>query len=393
MYQQVWILAVSQALFQTVSVLVATVGALAGFQIASTPGFATLPIAAMFLGTAAATVPASMFMSRAGRRAGFLTGAGLGAAGGVLAAGGVFTASLWLLCAGTFLVGVYQGFAQFFRFAASEVADEDYRPRAIGYVLAGGVVASIAGPKLGVWGGTLLEPSYTASFLIAGAVSLVGMGTLMFLNIPGADTGPHAEAKEARPLFQIFMQPTYLVALFSAASGYGIMILAMTATPLAMGHHGHGDGVTATVIQLHVLGMFLPSFFTGSLISCFGVRPVMLAGVFFFLLHVWFTFSGTDFYSFAGALILLGVGWNFLYIGGTSLLTKAYAPSEKSKAQAMNDLIIFAVGLACSASAGFMQASLGWQTLNLVLLPWIGLTGLSILFHSRQESIGKRKAQ
>lgn len=168
------------------------------------------------------------------------------------------------------------------------------------------------------------------------------------------------------------------MALFGAVTGYGIMILAMTETPLAMTHHHHDLGATATVIQLHVLGMFLPSFFTGSLIARFSVLRIMFTGILLFLGHILLTLSGTGFYSFASALVLLGAGWNFLFIGGTNLLTGAYTTSEKGRAQAANDLIVFVVGLIASLSAGPLHSMLGWQTMNLMLLPWLGLACASI---------------
>ncbi len=378
MYRQVALLASAQALFQTVSVLVMTVGGLAGSQLAPSPSLATAPIAAMFLGTALATVPASMWMVRVGRKLGFIVGAILGVMGGLLAAAGVFAGSLLLLCLGTLLVGAYQGFAQFYRFAASEVASDVFRPRAISFVLAGGVVAALAGPALGRLGGDLMQPAYMASFLILSAVSLVAVGILAGVKVPRESVLAGA-GTVARPLRQILCQPTYLAALFGAATGYGVMILAMTATPLAMAHHHHGLADTATVIQLHVLGMFLPSFFTGSLIARFGVLRIMLAGVVLFFGHVAFSLSGTGFYSFTAALVLLGVGWNFLYIGGTNLLTSTYTPAEKGKAQALNDLSIFVVGLASSLGAGVLQYVMGWQNLNLLLLPWLGLAAAAIL--------------
>lgn len=179
---------------------------------------------------------------------------------------------------------------------------------------------------------------------------------------------------------QIVRQPTYLVALFGAATGYGIMILAMTATPLAMVHHRHGLSDAALVIQFHVLGMFLPSFFTGSLIARFGVLRIMFVGVGLFAGHVLLSLSGTGLPSFASALILLGVGWNFLYIGGTTMLTETYTPAERGRAQATNDMTIFAVGLASSLGAGALLQVSGWQVMNLLLLPWLGLAALSILW-------------
>ena len=379
MHLQVVRLASAQALFQTASVLVMTIGGLAGAALASTPSWATAPIASMFLGTAIATVPASMWMANVGRRTGFVAGAVLGTFGGLVAAFGVLTGSLLVLCFGTLLVGAYQGFAQFYRFAAAEVSDDKFRPRAISLVLAGGVVAALAGPALGRIGGEWLQPAYTGSFLILAVVSLLAFGTLLGLKVP---TPPIADPGSApsRPILAIARQPTYLVALFAAVTAYGVMILAMTATPLAMVHHHHGLGDAASVIQLHVLGMFLPSFFTGSLIARFGVLRVMFTGVLLLTGHVAATLSGTGFYSFAAALILLGVGWNFLFVSATNLLTRAYTAAEKGKAQAANDMTVFVVGLAASLSAGALQQGIGWQAMNLWLLPWLGLAAVSILW-------------
>lgn len=379
MHRQVLLLASAQGLFQTASVLVMTIGSLAGAQLARAPELATAPIAAMFLGTAIGIVPASLWMGRIGRRTGFMTGAGLGTIGGSLAATGVFTGSLPLLCLGTLLVGIYQAFAQFYRFAASEVSDDAFRPRAISFVLAGGVVAGVAGPALARFGSGWLQPAYTGSFLILAFVSLLASGLLSGVRVPKpsrtADDGA-----TARPLLTILRQPSYLVALFGAVTGYGVMILAMTATPLAMVHHNHGLGDASMVIQLHVLGMFLPSFVTGSLIARFGVLYVMSAGIALLVGHVLLTLTGTGFYSFAGALILLGVGWNFLYVGGTNLLTRTYTAAERGKAQATNDFVVFTIGLAASLSAGVLQQVLGWQTMNLFLLPWLAVAACAILW-------------
>jgi MFS family permease len=378
MHRQVFILASAQAIFQTVSVLVMTVGGLAGSQITTSPSLATMPIAAMFLGTAAFTFPASMWMSHVGRRAGFVLGALLGVAGGLAAAAGIWLYSLPLLSLGTFLVGAYQAFAQFYRFAASEVADDAFRPRAISLVLGGGIVAALAGPMLGRLGGPLMQPEYLGSFLILAVVSLLGAGVLLGLRVPVPVVASGAPL--GRRWGEIVSQPDYLVALFGAATGYGIMILAMTATPIAMVHHHHELSTAATVIQLHVLGMFLPSFFTGSLLARFGVLRVMFAGVVLFTGHIIMSLTGTGFGSFASALVLLGVGWNFLYVGGTTLLTTTYTAEEKGRAQATNDMTIFAVGLAGSFSAGALLERLGWQELNLVLLPWLVLAAAAILW-------------
>ncbi len=377
MHRQVLLLATAQALFQTASVMVMAVGGLAGALVTSDPRLATAPIAAMFLGTAVSTVPASMWMERVGRRPGFVFGATLGVLAGVVAALGLWLGSLVVLSIGTFLVGAYQAFGQFYRFAAGEVADDAFRPRSISLVLAGGIVAALLGPAIGRLGGPMLSPTYVGSFLLLALVSLVAALLLTRLQMPAA---PPAQAGlVARPLALIVRQPTYLVALFAAATGYGVMILAMTATPIAMTHHHHALADAATVIQLHVLGMFLPSFFTGSLIARFGVLRVMLTGVALLTGHVLTTLTGTGFESFAAALILLGVGWNFLYVGGTTLLTTTYTAAERGRAQATNDLSIFVVGLLSSLGAGALLDAAGWQMTNLLLLPWLATAALALL--------------
>jgi MFS family permease len=378
MHRQVLLLASAQALFQTVSVMVMTVGGLAGALVAPSPQWATAPIATMFLGTALTTIPASMWMARVGRRTGFVAGAVLGIAAGLLAALGVWLGSLWLLSLGTLLVGAYQAFAQFYRFAAGEVANEAFRPRAISLVLAGGIVAALLGPMLGRWGGPLLQTAYVGSFLLLALVSLFAAGVLTRLQVPQAPAQA-GTVVEGRPIWAIVRQPSYLAALFGAATGYGIMILAMTATPIAMVHHHHTLSDASTVIQLHVLGMFVPSFFTGSLIARFGVLRVMVTGVALLACHVLMTLTGTGFQSFATALVLLGVGWNFLYIGGTTLLTSTYTTAERGRAQAANDMSIFVVGLLSSLGAGALLQAVGWQTMNLLLLPWLAAAALVLV--------------
>lgn len=378
MHKQVLLLVAAQALFQTASTLVMTIGALVGARVSPTPRLATAPIAAMFLGTVLATVPASHFMVRFGRRRGFVAGALLGALGGVAGAWGIYSGSLLVVSLGTLLIGAYNAFAQFYRFAASEVADETFRPRAIAWVLGGGVVAAVVGPALATLGGPLLEPAYVGSFLILSAVSLIAASLLSGLHAPSP---PRAMVQGTRrSLVAIMRQPAYAVALFAAATGSGVMVLAMTATPLAMSHHHHGLSETTLVIQAHVLGMFAPSFFTGALIARFGVVRIMLMGVVLLGGHVLLSLSGTGFASFGSALVLLGVGWNFLYVGGTTLLTATYLPAEKARAQAANDLTIYLVGLAASLLAGALLQTLGWRWLNVALLPWLLMAVIALLW-------------
>jgi MFS family permease len=385
MHRQVLRLATAQALIQTASALIMTVGSLAGRQIAG-PDLATAPIAAMMLGTVLTIFPASLWMARAGRRAGFVTGALLGALGGLVAAAGVYLSSLVLLSAGTLLVGSYQGFALFYRFAASEAADDAFRPRAISLVLAGGVVAALLGPALAQLGAPLLDPTYLGSFLFVAVIALIGASVLVGVQ-PGLAPAT-AGGEPPRPLTAIVRQPSYAVALFAAATGSGVMILAMTATPLAMAGHQHGLSATSSVIQAHILGMFVPSFYTGSLIARFGVIRIMLAGTAIIAGHVALTLSGSGIASFGSALFVLGVGWNFLFIGGTTLLTRSYRPAERGRAQAANDLVIYLVGLVSSLAAGPLLESLGWRSMNLLLLPWLLAAAVAVFVAGRRLRTG-----
>lgn len=387
MHKQVLILAGSQAVFQSVTILLMTVGGLAGLYLAPAPSLATIPLAMGSLGTAIIMFPASIMMSRRGRRVGFI----LGAASGIVSAGVAVAAmlmhSFWLLCLAMLVLGVYQAFAQFYRFAAGEVATEAFRNRAISLVIAGGVVAAFVGPFLARTGSTLLPVPYTGSFILMGVMSLIGVVLLTGLRIPAEQTEDASVIPQARPWRKVITQPAYLVALFSAASAYGIMVLAMTATPIAMSNHGFTLSQSATVIQLHVLGMYLPSFFTGRLVGRFGSQKIMLVGVAMLLGYVSLALSGTSIVFFAGALILAGTGWNFLYIGATSLLSTTYSGQEKGVAQAVNDMSVFIFTLLCSVAAGTLLNTVGWQNMNKILVPWVVVLALPLVWlawhHSR----------
>ena len=385
------LLAVGQALFQSGSVLIMTVGGLAGYLLAADKSLATLPIAAMMAGTALATIPASMFMGRFGRRAGFVIGTLLGVTGGALAVAGLIGNWFWVFCLGHVLAGAYQGFAQFYRFAAAEAASEAFRSRAISLVLAGGVVAAIAGPHIAsLTKDASISGPFVATYAALIGLNLMAMALVALIDVPNSAT-KRGDVDGARPLSVIARQPRFVVAVGGAAIGYGVMILAMTATPLAMVGHRHGMSDTAFVIQWHVLGMFVPSFFTGALIARFGTPSVMLAGIGLLGGHVVIALSGVEFLHFLSALTLLGVGWNFSFIGGTALLTETYRPSEKAKVQGLNDFVIFGVVVTASLASGGLLHRFGWFGVNLTALPFLGaavivLTAL-IMLNARRPSV------
>ncbi len=382
----VFSLATAQALFQTCPVLVVTVGGLAGASLAPSPALATLPIAFMAIGTLIATIPASLLMGKFGRRTGFLIGTLFGITGGLAAAAGLWAGSFALLCAGILLVGAYGGFAQFYRFAAAEAASPEFRSRAISFVVAGGVVAAVAGPNLGAWGRDALPGgAYAGSFLVVAGLSL--LATLVFsgTRLPApAQIGD--SALPARPLPEIMRQPRFLAAVIGAATGASVMTLVMTATPISMVAHDHAVSDAAFVIQWHVLGMFVPSFFTGWLVKRLGLTVMMLAGVGALLSHIAFALSGYEMPHYLSGLVLLGIGWNFLYIGGSTLLTQTYRPSERAKVQALNDFLIVGLSAIASLSAGMLTEAFGWRGLNLAAAPLLLLAAAAVVIGTRRRS-------
>lgn len=371
-------LAGAQALFQTFSVMVMTISGLIGLSMAPDKSLATLPIAMSMLATAATMIPASLFMQRRGRKPGFLLGISLGCMAGLLAAFAIWIGSFWLFVAANGLVGSYQAFAQYYRFAAADVASVAFKSRAISWVIAGGVVAALAGPNIARATQGIGPAPFAVSFLVMIALGFVAFWLVASLEIPPAavaaeTTGP------ARPMLEIMRQPVFLTALMGSVVGYAMMIMVMTATPLAMQICGHPVGAAATVIQWHVLGMFIPSFFTGNLIKRFGVLTIMGAGVLLIAGQVLAALSGIDVFHFVSGLILLGVGWNFLFIGGTTLLTEAYRPSERAKTQAAHDFLMFGAITVASFSSGSMLNAFGWQFVNLTVLPFLAVAMLAIV--------------
>lgn len=376
--RNVFLLACCQALLLTNAVTLISIGALAGYRLAGNKVFATLPQAAYVVGAAMATMPASFWMRRVGRRNGFLTGGCFGLLGSVLATLAMGMGSLALLCGGTLLLGVYNAFGQYYRFAAADAAQPDFRAKAISFVLAGGLVGGIVGPEMSKYTREATATPFQGAYASLFVYCLVAMAIISRLVIPmPKEDEAHGPA---RPLRAIAAQPVFLVAVCVAALGYAVMNLLMTATPLAMGFCGHPYSAAATVISSHVIAMFAPSFVTGSLIKRFGILPIILTGVLLLFACVAISLSGQLVGHFWTALVLLGVGWNFTYIGGTTLLTQAYRPSERAKAQGANEMTVFSVQAISAFSSGVLVNAAGWNTLNYVALPLITAAGLAALW-------------
>ncbi len=383
--KNVALLSACQALLFINSVTLIAINGLAGYALAADKGLATLPVTAQVIGSALATIPASLVMQRIGRRAGFQIGSGFGLVGGAISTLAIALSSFWLLCFGTLVLGVYGAFGLYYRFAAADSANGEFKAKAISLVLAGGLVGGLVGPELSKWTRDLAQPEFLASYASLMVFSLISMAILSRLQIPRAKED---EAKAPpRALASIMAQPTFIVAVTLSAIGFGVMSLLMTATPLAMGFRGHPYSSAATVISWHVVAMFAPSLITGSLIKRFGLLSVVMAGVALMLVRVPIALSGTTVTHFWLTLVLLGVGWNFMYVGGTTLLTEAYRPSEKAKTQGMHDFLVFGVTIVSSFSSGLLLKSNGWQMLNYVAIPFLAVAGLACGWMMRDSAV------
>jgi MFS family permease len=372
-WKNVALLAVCQGLAMSGSSLIATTSALVGDTLALDKAYSTLPLALQFLCTMGMTIPAADLMRRVGRQAGFMVGAAFGIVGAAISTAAIFQNSFVLFCVGSAVTGLFYGFAIQFRFAAADATEARHRGRAISWVLTGGVVAAVLGPNLARLTRDAFEP-----ILFAGSyASLIGLyvaviAVLMFMDIPR----PGAEERlgDARPLIEIMRGPTCLTAMLCGPIAYGAMSMLMTATPLAMQACGHSFGDTAFVVQWHILGMFAPSFVTGQLINRFGTLNVMACGSALLALCIVVNLAGDSVPHFWAALLLLGLGWNFLFVGATTLLTESYRPAEKAKVQGANDFLVYGTVTLSSFFSGKLHHLMGWEALNVVAVPLVMVT-------------------
>ena len=346
--------------------LLITATALVGLNIAPQPQWATVPFALMFIGVILTTYPASIMMQRVGRKAGFTLGALLGISGGAISAGAITRSSFLLFCLGSMLLGAFNAFGQYYRFAAAEVAEAHRVSRAISYVLAGGVVAAFVGPNLAKITRQTLSVEFAGSYW---CIAVLYCCSLLLVQLLKLERGRHAAASDATSLADVVRRPGFLIAVTSGMVGYGVMNLLMTATPMAMTGFGFHFDHAASVIQWHVVGMFAPAFFTGHVIDRIGAHRVMLIGTLGLLASCLLNLSGTQYWQFVVSLMLLGVGWNFCFIGATSLLTTDTA--AKGKVQGLNDLLVFCTVALTALISGQLYHRLGWAAVNLYVIPVI----------------------
>ncbi len=386
--RNVALLALCQAFFMSVQSAAIATTPLAGHMLLGTDkSLATLPIFLGQLGIMVATLPASFLMKHAGRRLGFSVGAIIGVISGLLSAWAIYEQSFIWLCVGAFAQGIGGAFAWYFRFAAADISSDDFKAKAISLVMAGGVLAGLFGPQAAKSALHWFAPlTYVGVYVMIAIFSAISLVIVQGLRIPR----PTAEVRASggRPLGQIARQPAFIFAVTASMFGYGAMTLVMATTPLAMQAYGYTFSNSATVIQAHVVAMFLPSFFTGHLIKRYGAVPIIIIGALIEAGCALVNLAGIDFMNFLIGLSLMGLGWNFTYVGGSTLLTTVYKPSEQAKVQGVHDFAVYAMTAVAAGLSGFLQQKSGWDAVNIAVLPAMGLVVCIGLWMYVQERRG-----
>jgi predicted MFS family arabinose efflux permease len=374
--RHLWLLAICQGLFLTNNVTFIAINGLVGLALAPLGWMATLPVMGYVVGGALSTPLVAATQRRFGRKASFQFGLAVAVLSALLCCYAAYSRNFWLLVTATVVAGYYNANAQLYRFAAAELALPAFREKAISLVMAGGLIGAVAGPNLAVQTRTLTAAPFAGAYLALAVVALLAMALLACIRFPPAP--PRQAAGAGRPLALIMRQPVFIVAATGGALGYGVMNLLMAATPIAMQVCGLPFSDAALVLEWHVIGMFAPGFFTGHLIRRFGTLRIMAVGLALNIVCVGIALSGVEFHHFLAALFLLGLGWNFLFTGATTLALTAYQPEERDKAQGALNFCVFAVLAVTSLASGVLVTTQGWMLLNLGSLLPLGLTGLAL---------------
>ena len=371
-------LAACQSLLVMNNAMMISVGTLAADALAQNKMLVTLPATAYIIGGGLTTLPISLFMKRHGRRAGFTIGCVVGMIGASLAATAMLSHNFWMLCLAALVSGVYTGSGGFYRFAAADMASAGNRSKAISLVLAGGIIGGIFGPESSKITKDLLDTVFAGSFMSLVLLAMIALLIVRRLDLPP----PSVEEQHgsARPIAEIMLQPVFIVALLGGITAYGVMNLLMAATPLAMKMCSHPYGAAMLVIEWHIIAMFAPAFGTGWLIVRLGTLPVMFLGVLLNTAAIAIAVSSNAVPAFWSSMVLVGVGWCFLFVGGTTLLTEACAPAEKAKTQGINDMLIYGTMASTSLSSGAILYGFGWHMLNYTALPLLCITAIAILW-------------
>lgn len=383
--RNVAVLVAAQAILGAQMPMMFIVGGLAGQSLASNPCLATLPISLIVLGSMLAATPISAIMQKWGRRVGFLVGATAGALGGLIGAYGLFLGSFPIFLVGSLLTGIYMSAHGFYRFAAADTASDEYRPKAISYVMAGGLAAAIIGPQIVKLTSEAYVIPFLGTYMAVIGINVLGSALFFFLDIP-TPAKPTADEPKGRSRIELLKTPRIAVAIICAMVSYALMNLVMTSTPLAVVGCGFSANDAADIVTSHVLAMYVPSFFTGHLIARFGVEKIVALGLAILAASGVVALQGVELGNFFAALVLLGIGWNFGFIGATTMLAASHEPQERGRMQGLNDLLVFGgVTLASLASGGLMNCSggsaiEGWNAVNLAMIPLLTLAGGALLW-------------
>jgi MFS family permease len=399
--RNVAVLVIAQAIIGAQMPMIFTIGGLAGGMLGGNPCFATLPISAIVFGSMTTAPWLSPLMQRRGRKFGFFVGAAAAAIGSAISAAGLYYGSFLVFLLGSYLTGIYMSAQGFFRFAAADTASAEFRPKAISYVMAGGLVSAIFGPQLNKLVMDAMIVPFLGSYLTIIGINIFGVFLFSFLKLPLPTRSELADAPKARSLREMLSQPKIIVAIIVAMVSYALMNLVMTSTPLAVVGCGYETNTAADIVSAHVLAMYIPSFFTGHLVARFGTSRIMTLGLMILAAAGLASLAGIELadanaapslVSFYAGLILLGVGWNFGFIGATTMLANNHAPHERGKIQGFNDMIVFGcVTIASLASGGLMNCSggspiEGWTAVNLAMIPFLALAGSALIWLTLRPS-------
>ncbi|MET3465700.1 MFS transporter [Variovorax atrisoli] len=391
MNRNLWLLAICQGLLLTNNVTFIAINGLVGLAIAPRGWMATLPVMSYVIGGALSTGLVAHTQQRFGRRGSFQTGLAVALVSALLCCFAAVTRNFWLLCFATVIAGYYNANAGLYRFAAAELAAPEWREKAVSMVMAGGLIGAVAGPNLAKATREAFAVPFAGAYIALAAVALLSMVVMHFIEFPPAPA--RKESGGGRSLSEIARQPVFIVAAAAGALGYGVMNLLMAATPIAMQICSLPFSDAALVLEWHVIGMFAPGFFTGHLIRRFGALPVMGAGLLLNLGCIAVALSGVELHHFIVALFLLGVGWNFLFTGSTTLSLTAYAPEERDRAQGALNFCVFATLALTSFASGVLVTTQGWQLLNVGSLVPVVLTGAALLWLARRKRAVRSAAE
>jgi MFS family permease len=387
--RNVVVLAFANAVLGSQLALNVIVAGLAGQRLAADPKLATLPLSVLVVGSLLSTPGVSLFMGRYGRRSGFLLGALAGGIGGALCARALFVGSFGLFLLGSAFLGLYQATQGFLRFAAADTGSETFKPKAISWVFVGGLLSALLGPELVKQTETVLPATpFAGTYLAVIALNVVGALGLVFLDIPNPRRTRGVTRDSGRPLATIVRQPVFVVAVLAAMVGFASMSLVMTSTPLAMTGHGFTTGHALDVVRWHILAMFAPSFFTGSIIARFGQLPVIAVGLLLLGICGAIAATGVDLAHFYLALVMLGFGWNFSYVGATSLLGTTHTQAEQAKVQGLNDFLVLGFVAIATFGSGALHDTFGWNAVQYAMAPALLLAaaGLAWLALTRRSA-------